>query len=179
MKSNKKSSHTFSSFTWFGQLLILSAIIFLSTTAFTHIGEEPLATSKIGSLAEDVRKNEVLAWRLNHNFDHYGEGSIIRADPGNPQFLILASNKTFIAFDAHEKREGKWEADYSNNKITFYCDEINGEKLTQKPLEYYFLVKDYDESALKLTWQGRHGSVDMIYYPVSKTVRGEVSLRNM
>jgi hypothetical protein len=179
MQSTKKTSNK-SSFFWLGQLFILSAIVFLTTTAFKYAGDSPLSASKIGNLTEDVRKNEVLAWQLHHNVDHHGTGGMIKADPENPQFLILASNNTFIAFDVNEKREGRWEADYETNQITFYCQEINGEKISGEPSAYVFKVKDYQNKALKLTWQGKEGSIDMIYNPINKTnLRGSISLTNL
>ena len=176
MQSQKSSSSTFKSFfSW----LVLSLLVFIGTTAFKNSGEEsPLSSSKIGSLTEDIRKNEVLAWQLNHNYDHYGPGSMVRADPKNPQFLILASNRTFVAFDVNEKREGRWEVDYEENIIIFYCDEINGERV-QEPMSYQFLVRDYSASSLKMAWQGRHGLVDMVYTPVNRSVKGSAGLSSL
>ena len=176
MQSQKSSTSTFKSFF---SLFMLLALVFIGTTAFKNTGEEsPLSSSKIGSLTEDIRKNEVLAWQLNHNYDHYGPGSMVRADPKNPQFLILASNRTFVAFDVNEKREGRWEVDYKENTIVFFCDEINGERV-EDPLTYQFVVRDYSSSSLKLAWQGRHGLVDMIYTPVNRSMKGSANFSSL
>lgn len=72
-----------------------------------------------------------------HNIDPYSKGKLIKENTDNPQFLILKESGTFVLFDFDQKRKGKFLLNPNEEKITFLCQEVNGEKLRRKPAKLF------------------------------------------
>lgn len=148
--------------------LLQAACLILMTLPF--MGSQPATGGQQGNdlarLVYDLKHKKKLYWKLHHKYDPYQQGTILRSYHPYAEKLILRADQSFASYDQDSKKEGKWELQKSQQGISFLTQRVNGRTLRadyRRTVTYQ--VKSYSRSQLVLSWQGRHGMVDMVYVP--------------
>lgn len=167
---------TFSIHHWISFIILMISLSVLIGSTQISKGKSASEPNPFKKLLKDLDEHKKISWKLVHNIDPYSNGKLIKANTDNPQFLILKESGAFAIFDFDQKRKGEFLLNPEEEKITFLCQEVNGEKLRGEPVKLNFSIEAYDEEKLILSWQGRHGLVKMVYKPQEETLKGEMDI---
>lgn len=139
------------------------ALLLLLISTLAQAAPMPDSTDyPLSRLLELLEQRQQFSWQLDHEYDPYRRDHTLRRDPSNPQHLTLKADGTYLIKDRDGSKEGVWEIDPNRQTVTFWCKRVNGRPVrVSQPNSFH--VKQFSPHGLVLSWQGRHGQMEIVY----------------